>query len=339
MRSEIGLVMTEQCPVGCRHCLSSSSMQATDLPPPETHLDWIAKVARVDRCKSVSITGGEPFVYFDRLLELVEGCRSHGLQATVFTSAYWATTGAIAARKLGQLAAAGLTGITVSADEYHQDSIPLANVARVLRASQERGIRARLAVTSVSHRPGVDPLERDLRRRLGARLLRGVQVEVGGIVKAGRACQLAFPPALPPGQARLVCNALGPTIQQDGSVASCCRAPLPAGSPLVIGDLNAEGLDSIYQRFLSHPVIPFIQTWGLIEMLERLSEEGLAGGLAGYRDAREEQICELCQAILSQQAAVSFFTGLWGDPEVRRRLGVLSFVLYGDATLLQALGE
>ena len=335
MRTEIGLVMTEQCPVGCRHCLASCTMEVSDLPPLEAHLDWIAKVSRVDRCQSICITGGEPFVYFQRLLKVVEGCRRHGLRATVFTSAYWATSDEIAAHRLQLLAHAGLSGIAVSADEYHQESIPLANVARVLRASKQRGISPRLSLTYLPRGREVTQVERDLRRELGQRVLEGVQIEAGGIVKGGRACELVFPGMLPVEQPKLVCNALGPTIQRDGTVASCCRGPLPRSSPLVIGDLNAEGYQPIYQRFLSHPVIPFIQTWGLIEMLERLIDEGLAAELAGYRDAREEQLCELCQAMLSEQAHVSFFAALFHDPDVRKRLGILTFVLYGDPALLE----
>jgi hypothetical protein len=119
-------------------------------------------------------------------------------------------------------------------------------------------------------------------------------------------------------------------------VASCCRAPLPGTRPLIIGDLNAQDFEPIYQRFLDHPVIPFIQMWGLLEMLERLIDEGLDIGLEGYRNAREEEICELCQAILSEPSHVSFFAEQFHVPGVRKRLGILAFVLYGDSTLLKA---
>jgi len=338
MRTEIGLVMTEQCPVGCGHCLASCTVQASDLPPLETHLAWIAQVSRVDRCQSISITGGEPFVCFERLLQVVDGCRSHGLRTTVFTSAYWATSDEIAVRSLQQLARAGLTGITVSSDRYHQESIPLANVARVLRASKACGINARLALTYGPRGRGADQAVRDLRRQLGPRILSGVEIEAGGIVKAGRAYELEFPATLPAKQPKLVCNALGPVIQRDGTVAGCCRAPLPGSSPLILGDLHVADFASIYQRFLTHPIIPFIQTWGLIEMLERLIEEGLAMELAGYRDAGEEQICELCQAILAEPARVAFFAELFRDPGERRRMGTLAFLLYGDSALLEGLG-
>jgi len=336
MRTDVGLVMTEQCPVGCRHCLASCTMQVSDLPPLEAHLAWIAKVSRVDRCKSISITGGEPFVYFQRLLQVVDGCRTQGLRATVFTSAYWATSDEIAALRLQQLAHAGLTGITVSSDEYHQESVPLANLSRVLYASKECGIDPKVALTYAPRGRSTAQVKRDLRRELGQRTLDGVQIEAGGIVKSGRACELVFPGTRPAEQPKLVCNALGPVIQPDGTVASCCRAPLPRSSPLIIGDLNAEDFQPIYQRFLSHPIIPFIQTWGLLEMLERLIDEGLATGLEGYRDAREEEICELCQAILSEPAHVSFFAEQFHVPEVRKRFGILTFVLYGDPALLEA---
>ena len=339
MRSDVGLVMTEQCPVGCSHCLASSTMQVPDLPSLEAHLTWITKVSRVDRCKAIAITGGEPFLYFPRLLQVVDGCRTRGLRATVVTSAYWATSGEIAAGRLRALAHAGLTGITVSTDEYHEESIPLVNVSRVLHAAKECGVSPKVALTYVPRGRSADQVKRDLRRELGQHALDGVQIEAGGIVKLGRAYDLAFPATLPAERPKLVCNALGPVVQPDGTVASCCRAPLPSTSPLIIGDLNAEDFQPIYQRFLSHPIIPFIQTWGLREMLERLIDEGLATGLEGYRDAREEEICELCRAILSEPTHVSFFTELFQVPEVRKRIGILTFVLYGDPALLEGLGR
>ncbi len=339
-RTDVGLAVTEQCPVGCRHCLSSSStMQVPDMPAPETHLNWIAKVSRVDRCTAITITGGEPFLYFQRLLQVVDGCRTRGLSANVFTSAYWATSDEIAADKLKQLAHAGLTGITVSADEYHQERVPQANVARVLNAARECGLSPKVALTYVPRGRSATQVKRDLRRELGQRTLDGVEIEAGGIVKLGRAREMVFPGNRPAEQPKLVCNALGPVIQLDGTVASCCRAPLPSTSSLIIGDLNAEDFQTIYQRFLSHPIIPFIQTWGLLEMLERLIDEGLATGLEGYRDAREEEVCELCQALLSEPAHVSFFAEQFHVPEVRKRLGMLTFVLYGDPALLEGWGN
>ncbi len=334
-RTDVGLVMTEQCPVGCRHCLSPSTIQGPDMPALETHLAWIAQVSGVDRCRSIILTGGEPFLYFRRLLQVVDGCRTQGLHATVFTSAYWATSDNVVAHKLQQLAHAGLTSITVSTDKYHQERVPLANVSRVLCAAKKCGISSKVALTYLPRGRSAAQVKRDLRRQLGQHALDGVHVEVGGIVKAGRARGLAFPDTRSTEQPKLVCNALGPVIQPDGTVVSCCRAPLPSTSPLIIGDLNAESFETIYQCFLDHPIIPFIQTWGLIEMLEKLIDVGLATELEGYRDAREEEICELCQAILSHEAHISFFTKLFHVPEVRKRLGILTFVLYGDSTLLK----
>ena len=339
MRTEISLVLTEQCPVGCRHCLSSCSVQGPDLPALETHLAWIAKVSQVDRCESIAITGGEPFLYFQRLLQIVDGCRTRGLGATVVTSAYWASSNEITADKLKRLADAGLTGMTVSTDEYHQERVPLANVSRVLNGARENGISPKVAVTYLPRGRSPEQVKGELRDKLGQCTLEGVQIEAGGIVKLGRAHELEFPGTLEAGQTKLVCNALGPVIQPDGTVASCCRAPLSSTSPLIIGDLNDEDFQPIYERFSRHPVIPFIQTWGLLEMLDRLIDEGFGRELEGYRDAREEEICELCQMILLEPAHVSFFTELYHDPEVRGRLGILLFLLYGDPALLGGSGE
>jgi hypothetical protein len=225
----------------------------------------------------------------------------------------------------------------VSTDQYHQEYIPLANVARVLHAAKEGGISPTISLTYLTRGRSAAQVKSTLQRELGQHTLDDVQIKTGGIVKLGRARELEFPGIRLTQQHKLVCNAVGPIIQPDGTVASCCRAPLPDTSPLIVGDLNVEGFEQVYQRFLEHPVIPFIQTWGLIEMLERLIDQGLADELSDYRNAAEEQICELCQAILSVEAHFLFFTKLFHNPEERRRLGILTFLLYGDTSLLKVM--
>ena len=169
--------------------------------------------------------------------------------------------------------------------------------------------------------------------------LDGVYIKTGAIVKLGRAYDLEFPNIKMAQQPKLVCNAIGPIIQPSGTVASCCRAPLPDNSPLILGNLNSEDFDSIYQRFLSHPLIPFIQAWGLIGVLEKMINQGLAEELTDYRNTSEEKICELCQVIFSDETRISYLAELFFDSEVRRQLGILTFLLYGDTSLLESMNS
>ena len=186
-QSCVGFVLTERCPVGCRHCINDSTMQTSRPRDLTKQLEWIAAVGKSGLCENVNITGGEPFLNFEDLVILIRTIRDHRMRPTLVTSAVWATDDDITRLKLERLAAAGLNGIAVSADEFHQENVPLANVARVLAESRSRGIALGIALAYMENSDTPTRKVRALKRDLGPELLRDVTIVKGPIIKAGRA--------------------------------------------------------------------------------------------------------------------------------------------------------
>lgn len=99
----------------------------------------------------IHIGGGEPFVRWEALIELCRRAQAAGLGPleAVETNAFWAEEPALVADRLRQLDQAGMGRLTISADPYHQQFVPIerprlaAEVAQRALGSQRVRVRWR----------------------------------------------------------------------------------------------------------------------------------------------------------------------------------------------------
>jgi len=335
-RSTVGLLITARCPVGCSHCILQAGGLHWGEPTPASYRRWVRSIAESGVIRNIGLTGGEPFAVYDTLLDIVPLIRSYGLHPNVLTSAYWATSDAQTEKLLRPLAQAGLEGLGISVDEFHQAKVPIQNVLRALRTAKRLGLWVGVAFCYFDQ--GRDPATEaeaaraELRDVLGEEAFAQVDViNLNPIQKAGRAQQgVEFPTPSSKVQRKStrVCTALTPSIWPDGSFACCCGPRLSKTSPLVLGNLNHDPFAELYQRYRKHPILPFLHVWGLTKMVEELRANGLGEDLEGY-DAPHE-ICRLCQKMLINERYAAFFVERFEEPVLRRQLGVERFLLYGD---------
>jgi hypothetical protein len=92
--------------------------------------------------REVHYTGGEPFLYYDRLLEAVALAKALGAtRITCSTNCHWADDLDKARRMLGELKEAGLTWFLISADAFHQDAVPMDHVRTASQVRVELGLQ------------------------------------------------------------------------------------------------------------------------------------------------------------------------------------------------------
>ena len=145
-----GVFLTYKCANDCRHCLYACS--------PEWPADWLSvedgeqvleqlaqamhgkypTPGRIGVNTGVHLSGGEPFLNFELLLQLAEAARRVGVPATFAeTSAFWATDDDSTRQKLEALREAGLDGILISANPFILERVPFERTERALRISLE----------------------------------------------------------------------------------------------------------------------------------------------------------------------------------------------------------
>jgi hypothetical protein len=142
----LGLVITAQCNAACGHCSKSYGPDRTEALSQGEIIRLMDEAAAIDDGQPLcfDITGGEPFLKFDRLVAIVKHGGSLGAEISCMTNAFWARNDEIATSKLTVLKESGLTSLGVSASRFHQQFVPLHRVQRALKTAMQLDILTEL---------------------------------------------------------------------------------------------------------------------------------------------------------------------------------------------------
>ncbi len=126
-----GLMLTYRCTAACRFCYYCCGPEAGGLMSVDTAIrSWEGLVRIAGDAARVHITGGEPFLYFDRLAEICQQAHRLGLTPvdSIETNAStWSSAEALK-DQLRQLDQFGLNRLKVSWDAFHEEFIDIDRV-------------------------------------------------------------------------------------------------------------------------------------------------------------------------------------------------------------------
>lgn len=92
-------------------------------------------------CGSVHIGGGEPFMNFERLLDVCKSALSHRVYIDyIETNASWFTDDERAGEKLKKLKYAGVGCLLVSVDPFHNGFVPYVKIKNLLNCCKKNGM-------------------------------------------------------------------------------------------------------------------------------------------------------------------------------------------------------
>jgi organic radical activating enzyme len=132
-----GLLMTYRCPASCRFCYYHCSPRKGGLMPVEMALGaWRSLRALAGDSAKIHLTGGEPFLVWDRLVEILQAGHEEGPGPVdlVETNAFWATTDEVIHERLAILDRLGVRRLKISCDPFHQEFVPIDRVRRLAAA-------------------------------------------------------------------------------------------------------------------------------------------------------------------------------------------------------------
>jgi MoaA/NifB/PqqE/SkfB family radical SAM enzyme len=135
-----GLMLTYRCNAACRFCYYYCGPNAGGLMPTELAIEaWTALRRLAGKTAKVHLTGGEPFLYFDRLLDICQQAQRYGLGGPdyVETNAGWITDETEARCRLKALDAVGLGRLKISWDLFHEEFVPAGKVHFLVRTACE----------------------------------------------------------------------------------------------------------------------------------------------------------------------------------------------------------
>lgn len=145
-----GLMITYWCNARCASCYLSCSpdRRGEDMSVERALSYWEGLIAASPHGCRIHLTGGEPFGDWPRLIEICRLARAAGLAPLekVETNAFWATDAAVVRDRVAALDAAGMGKLSISADPYHQQFVPIQRCRLAASVAEEMLGRDRVQV-------------------------------------------------------------------------------------------------------------------------------------------------------------------------------------------------
>ncbi|HSV73664.1 MAG TPA: radical SAM protein [Chthonomonadales bacterium] len=282
------LLFTYRCTLACRHCLFNCSPRKPSVrTPPDRAVEYLRQLQATDRV--VHIAGGEAMMFWSDLLAICQAAGRAGVAPHfVETNATFAATDRITRDRLTALRDAGVLGLLISADPYHQEQCPPTRRLRCHRIAVEVFGRENVASEELTlddlerfRAIGMDPERRaayaranpprlvgragdDLARHFPDRPLADLRDAMwhGGVGESG--CAREFDPE----------TMWEIHIDPYGNIQTCCG--------IVVGNADLEPLPGVMVRGLRgrHAIIDAVMDGGpqaLLPLAARLGYEPRAG--------------------------------------------------------------
>lgn len=284
----LGIVMHAECNAECDICSESCSPNRHERLDAERIKEIIDSFGDTS-INTVAFTGGEPFLYYDRLIDLVRYAKQKGFSPTVVTNGFWAISDEIVEERIRELVDSGLTKLNISYDNYHKKYIAQENINRIVKQCNRYHLPYLIAVVKLKM------------ERIGD-LVDAFPVENGLI-------NLMIVPCEPAGRAKIKfeersfvrntpingqsCPYNGIiTIASDGRIYPCCAHQV-FGSALSIGHYSNLDADQIFYRLKNNGLLYILRNYGLDPLLEM--NPSVKQELPEYVSSP----CEICEKLFS----------------------------------------
>jgi len=291
-----GLLLTYQCNCSCEFCYYNCSPQKNGLMPIDTAINaWQSLKILAGENAKIHITGGEPFLYWQRLCEILAEAKKQELGKVdlIETNGFWAADEKIIKPRLKTLDELGMHRLKISCDPFHQEYVDieplrrLADIAVEILGPQRVLVRWQKYLQNPVRMKGLSPAERN-QRYIGA--INDYPCRFTG--RAGG--KLAELVASKPIEILVSMNcrsdllgAKGVHIDPFGNVFSgTC-------SGIIVANINQTPLEDIWKQFhpAKHEFINILFNNGPVGLLDKAVELGYK------KDRVYASKCHLCTSI------------------------------------------
>ncbi len=279
---KIAFGYSTKCNIRCSHCVAAGEKTISQKMELEKAKSVISEMA-ASHVTGISFTAGEPFIYFNDMLELVDLCSTYNIYSRIVTNSYWAKTPEEAYGRISALQQCGLNQLRLSYSRWHQDNVPTANILNAAKACKSFGVDYFVSfVTDFSKKD--DAYETFLRDH-------SLKFFAEPIIYAGRADIFERKNIFTDYQDNRC--AMNPYLAPDLTMYACCDAGSHFNNTNVflLGNLETDSIDQLFTKSETLPLYNCIRNIGITNIA---SFSGMK-----TRDVVTYRKCELCEKLFN----------------------------------------
>lgn len=181
--NKIEFVVTYACTGRCRHCSEGDHPSCGERIDPALAADAVTRVAREYNVQTVMAFGGEPLLYPDAVYAIMRAAKESGIpKRQLITNGFFAKDALHIRGVSEKLSACGVNDLLLSADAFHQETIPLDTVKLFAKEALACGIPVRLSPAWLVSATDENPYNRKTREILASFSDMGIPVGEGNVV-------------------------------------------------------------------------------------------------------------------------------------------------------------
>ena len=143
--SKIEFVVTYACTGHCKHCSEGDHAECGEYIEPNVAADAVSKICAEHKIETVMAFGGEPLLYPESVYAIMRAaCKAGVPKRQIITNGYFSKKEDKIVDVIKNLAECGVNDILLSADAFHQETIPLDIVKRFAILAKNAGLPIRV---------------------------------------------------------------------------------------------------------------------------------------------------------------------------------------------------
>jgi len=137
----VHLLLTYRCDLECDHCFVWGSPKARGVFTIKQIKNILAEAKKLGTVDSVSLEGGEPFLYYPIMVKAVEEAVKLGFHVEILSNCYWASCPEDAMEWLLPMVEARNVELSLSSDLYHGESWQIEEVKNAVKAANSLNMK------------------------------------------------------------------------------------------------------------------------------------------------------------------------------------------------------
>lgn len=251
----LGFTIHRACNASCSICCFSSEPSCKEKLNVDRIREYIDESREMEEITTIAFTGGEPFLEYDLLADLISYAKSAGKKVNTVTNGFWANSYEKAFEKLSHLKKCGLDYLSLSHDAYHKKYIRTENIRNILRVTTKLEIPTSLAIVKVK-----DEEIGSIIDEIGSDIYTA-SIKVGPCLPVGRAkksfSEDQYDRTIESDKARCAYGA-NLVVCYDGTIYPCCSQVI-VNTGLGIGNFENISLKEAMSKLKNNALLYFLR--------------------------------------------------------------------------------
>lgn len=288
-------LLTNKCYLECEHCSVECSPKNDAVLDDDLINQVISDLASNPKITTIAISGGEAFMYPDKVYKIVKAVNQIGKLPAIYTNGFWCTNYEKTYKRLRELKQIGLKLLLTSIDTYHQKLIPIGNIKYLLDVCNKLDIPTKMHISTTYSTLAKND---EIISSLGLSKL-SVSITTSPVLPIGRALKHIkkedFISTKEISQLRCtydgMCN-----IDWNGDVRWCCAMH---HKNMIIGNVRNENINSILNNVRNSRIFMCMITKGIPYLANIIKKNNIISLDEHYVDG-----CDFCNRVFENEDVI-----------------------------------